>query len=167
MAKGALRARRQSRHATVHHAVHPELSTQRRCGLRAGCVQVEGPRAHPWVRRRGGKYMPDSRGMRGGTMPANVEKNSAASLHMKPGALHSGNPRLPATARTSRRTATRALHTRAQPSARALRPSMLRARNFLAQPSQQPVHIADTQIAFAQHILPPHRTTHLPRSSPP
>jgi len=86
---------------------------------------------------------------------------------MKPGALPRGNPRLPATARTSRRTATRALHTRAQPSSRALRPSMLRARDFLAQPSQQPAHIANTQTAFAQHILPPHRTTHLPRSSLP
>ena len=68
---------------------------------------------------------------------------------MKPGALPRGNPRLPATARTSRRTATRALHTRAQPSSRALRPSMLRARDFLAQPSQQPAHIADTQ---TQHL---------------
>jgi hypothetical protein len=86
---------------------------------------------------------------------------------MKPVALPRGIPRLPATARTSRRTATRALHTRAQPSSRALRPSTLRARDFLAQPSQQPAHTADTQTAFAQHILPPHCTTHLPRSSLP
>jgi hypothetical protein len=86
---------------------------------------------------------------------------------MKPGALPRGNLRLPATARTSRRTATRALHARAQPSSRALRPSVLRARDFLAQPSQQPAYTADTQTAFAQHILPSHRTTHLPRSSPP
>ena len=82
-------------------------------------------------------------------------------------ALPAASPRVPASTRASHRTATRALHTRAQPSSRALRPSMLRARDFLAQPSQQPAHIADTQTAFAQHILPPHRTTHLPRSSPP
>ena len=39
--------------------------------VHAGCVQVEGPQAHPWVRRWGGKYMSDSRGMRGSTIPAN------------------------------------------------------------------------------------------------
>ena len=49
-------------------------------------------------------------------------------MHMTPGALPRGNPRLPATARTSRRTAARAPQARAQPSASALRPSMLRTR---------------------------------------
>ena len=52
-------------------------------------------------------------------------------MHMTPGALPRGNPRLPATARTSRRTAARAPQARAQPSASALRPSMLRTRDSL------------------------------------
>ena len=79
-------------------------------------------------------------------------KKSAAPLHMKPRALPRGNPRLPATARTSRRIATHALHTRAQPSSCALRPSMLRARNFLAQPSHvQPARGAMVQPAHSSH----------------
>ena len=94
------------------------------------------------------------------------QEKSAASLHMKPGALPRGNPRLPATARTSHRTATRALHTRSKPSAHALRPSVPHAHNFLAQPSQQPAHIAHTQTTLAQHVLPRHRTSPPLRASP-
>ena len=53
-----------------------------------------------------------------------------------------GNPRLPATARTSRRTAARALQARARPSASAHQPSMLRTRNSHAQPCTNSQHIA-------------------------
>ena len=67
VAKGALRARRRSQHATVH----PELSTQCRCGLVQVGVQIGRLQAHPRVSQRGGKYMPDYRGMRGVTRPAN------------------------------------------------------------------------------------------------
>ena len=69
-------------------------------------------------------------------------------MHMTPGALPRGNPRLPATARTSRRTAARAPQARAQPSASALRPSMLRTRDSLAQPCANSHHFAHT----VQHL---------------
>ena len=104
---------------------------------------------------------------------------------MKPGALPRGNPRLPATARSSRRTTARAPQARARLSASALRPSMLRIRDSLAQPCTNSQHIAHT----VQHLpsipshgiaralpcararlpaqVPPRQTVGLPRPLPP
>ena len=85
------------------------------------------------------------------TAPGPVSKRDRkfrSPMHMTPGALPRGNPRLPATARTSRRTAARAPQARAQPSASALRPSMLRTRDSLAQPCANSQHFAHT----VQHL---------------